>query len=113
LLLIAACSSSAHHNSRTYLSSPLAAARSAPGEIPDELAIGEWSRHAQRSWEGPAAPGSLQAVLTGVQIGPPAGSARHGIDDNLAVSRHDTEQVGLGGSDTASYARADHCSLKH
>jgi len=86
------------------------ATRLGPVEIADEPAIGERSRHAQRSRDRPAAPGSLQAVLAGMQVRAPARPARPGIGDDLAVNRHDAKQVGLGGSRPAPDACPDHRS---
>jgi len=85
-----------------------AAPRSGLDEIPDEPAIGERSRRAQRSRNRPAAPGSLQAVPGGVQVRSPARSARRGVSDNLAVDRHHAKQVRLGGTHPATDACPDH-----
>jgi hypothetical protein len=81
-----------------------------PVEIADEPAIGERSRHAQRSGDRPAVPGSLQAVLAGVQVRTPTRPARPGIDDDLAVNRHDAKQFRLGRSRPAPDACPDHRS---
>src|SRR5712692_7150165 len=86
------------------------ATRSGPVEKADEPAIGERSRHAQRSRDRPAAPGLLQAVLAGVQVRAPARPARPGIGDDLAVNRHDAKQVRLGGPRPAPHACPYHRS---
>jgi hypothetical protein len=75
-----------------------------------EPSIGEHSGHAQRSRKCPAAPGLLQAVLTGMQVCPPARPARGRVGNDLTAYRYHAKQVGLGSPGPAPYARADHRS---